>query len=1102
MVAVQCSLALQMELSDNFIQKPILLPSSGSPLLVVVATLAIDLPWTRVMHDIKSTINATWGFRKFMMRLGHGAIFVLRCIILLPGIHGAVLNLHVAWQQSSKLEFTHAGAYHCLAALWATTSSASLLIFADDSIVSRRSNDPIATRTRRPLTSLLAFCLWYLFSIYRIYSGMYSPVLGWALATIGPSIGNFGRRYYAVSHDMEVLPSKEGSPFPKQSRWKTAFLRKEVFTIFGATLLTIALLLHQYAEQRFLNEGHRAHSAALGRAMPPFPHPSKSLVNPIRVLILITSSWMTQAYSDRELVRRTSVRLVPASSAHLVMEYRFVLGSTPSSVGDFRTPKEIDEELSKHRDLLIVPTGDNHDNLTHKVYSSMAWADQYTFDYIVKTDSDVFVRWDTLADEFIEQGRKKKYWRGLSFWNMPQAPSENQDDEIHTGEISPLPQFTFGTLYILSRDIVRLVTSPAKHRVFAHEEDHALGIWLDEAGITAIHDRRINAEANACRDDMIAKHISLDKISTADEGMDAMYKNVKGNKPLCEGFATDSCPYCYSCWKPSESMPATCDREKGLIFVEGSKLPAAAPKAVNPPDVKLAPKTTPWLVPEIISISGSPLSNSSDWNRLYWLIWMSKVDDFEARHYSAIDLILISNPQAIVTVVSSTLPSDFFAAYGRHGYSVHVIPMSKELIVEREWYTGPNTEAWISQWDTWEHDSPYFADHLADYLRYVLIYRYGGTCLGFDTLWLRSPYSELEFISSDYSRSDADQDWKLNTENGLVMSNEIMRCQAGSDLFRTIAESAFEIKGYQPGCLNCVGARPTTSYVKSNQHDLEVRGLALLAPEVHYPYAIQEIQDVLRMGRGDDAKDRTLATLRTVYQYSWSLNLYGKTTDKLEIAPNSTIGILLDSLRLDVPHPPGVSSIGAALPESNTPVMKELSLQAPESYTYSNSSQIKAASLLIPTAMTLSEQIQMSGRQLTNLGPSLDGAWEGLERIFVRGGPEDVSSATIAMKLRCAGQHHEDELIGKLSLGTDETQTLNGGLWQQELNVSLGGAKGNGQQVTKKEINVILSSLKYRPPQRPSGSAASSEESGEELVITITYGDEPPQQKIITIVSD
>lgn len=135
----------------------------------------------------------------------------------------------------------------------------------------------------------------------------------------------------------------------------------------------------------------------------------------LTVLVLILSSWTSQGAEKRQLLRDTSLHWMGKESDTNII-YRFVVGQPPSSrIQSWMGPKLV-AESEKYHDLLVVPAPDLQSDKSKKVYEALKWA--YTsvqHDYLIKTDDDVFVRWDVIRKELATAGPQDNHWQGFVY---------------------------------------------------------------------------------------------------------------------------------------------------------------------------------------------------------------------------------------------------------------------------------------------------------------------------------------------------------------------------------------------------------------------------------------------------------------------------------------------------------------------------------------------------------------------------------------------------------------------------------------------------------------------------------------------------------------
>ncbi|KAF9584582.1 hypothetical protein BGW38_005936 [Lunasporangiospora selenospora] len=407
-----------------------------------------------------------------------------------------------------------------------------------------------------------------------------------------------------------------------------------------------------------------------------------------QVLIIIVSSWTPKGFQKRQDVRESALRLLPTASPKVSFTYKFVLGEPPNARVRDALGNKIKGEQEEHDDILILPVSDTYEDLSLKVFKALEWGNRFKFDFLCKTDDDIFVRWDTVAQELVHLGPTHYYWRGLAYWDMaPISNPENKNIES-AFNLKVLPPFVAGCLYILSRDIVTLLTYPGP-RIFTKNEDQNIGIWLHAYNIQPVHDRRIQ-QWDVCEDDMIAKHFS-DAFSPQ-ESMHSMYKNIVDGRALCTGFRQMNCAACYSCMGRSthwKDWGVSCDAVKGITTLKTHSLyhgeaiveiKDAMPSldfALNSSS-KGTNSQSEWIIPGVLNDASSIYSDTDQWARLHWAIWTTDpVKTWLPRHFQAIETLLVHNPDAVLIIISSSLPADFFSAYTRQGYQIHILEFSK-----------------------------------------------------------------------------------------------------------------------------------------------------------------------------------------------------------------------------------------------------------------------------------------------------------------------------------------------------------------------------------------------------------------------------------------
>ncbi|KAL1916215.1 uncharacterized protein VTP21DRAFT_5832 [Calcarisporiella thermophila] len=763
-------------------------------------------------------------------------------------------------------------------------------------------------------------------------------------------------------------------------------------------LITSGCLLNMqttlpYRSDLISTQSHFAHS--VGKNLTQL-HPANT-----RILMLVLSSWTPRGLEKRQEFRETTLRLAPPLSAEVSFDYRFVIGEPPSAQVHRKMGARIEEESKQHGDILIVPASDGYNDLSKKLHKALVWSSGYDFDYLVKTDDDIFVRLDTVSRELLQVPKQPYYWRGLAYHDIPPIRNPNNKNAEFDYQLPMFPQFTAGAMYILSQDVVALLAS--EPRLYTRNEDQNLGVWLYPYNIRPIHDKRIQ-QADVCEDDMIAKHFS--DTYEPRESRHKMLANVLAGRRMCEGFRQQYCAYCYPCkdrvnhWR---EWGYDCDELRGISLLDSkpsgsSDLPQQARDPLEPPT------DDRWIVPGLLNRETSTLSETEEWHLLHWVCWTTDPSTFGERHFKALELIWAHTPRAVVMVITTTLPEDFFSSYTQNGYRVHVVHVNRDLMLEYRWFLGQNSEQWVREWDRWSRGR-YFFSHLTDYMRYMLLYKYGGMYMDMDALWLRAPPAEhVEFIGADRSDVRSDTEWTLDSE-GTYLAPGVMRFRRGWRVFREVAEAAFSSK-YSADCFNCVGPRAITTHVRAQRPLLESNGFTILPTRVLYPLNYVEVDRTLKPSI--DAGEE----LRAMEKDAWSLHLFGKMTNGLPVQAGSVVDLIMRRFSLGMPHselttlpdgkrkwmaPPKEYPFNLVGPSmiylEDEPDAASLESGADSGEDSEGKRKVRAAYTSHPT--TDSTPGYYGGKSIDDIIRKPRGAFQGLDLIFVQGGPAQVKSAAV-----------------------------------------------------------------------------------------------------------
>ncbi|KAL8281164.1 hypothetical protein RQP46_006522 [Phenoliferia psychrophenolica] len=957
--------------------------------------------------------------------------------------------------------------------------------------------------------SLQAICWPLTFTTHRVLT-LDQPVAAWLVCATTAAISNVvqiwvtsniverkdrrgPQRWQIVSFLVATVlgPGVRTEKFRKSERalsWKKVLWGTVVPLGLLGWITTCALLWQQFVA-RYKGGGGVSHGVArLNHSLRDVvPGQRLNGLDPhadVRIVMLVTSSWTPRSMENRHKFRNSSVLMIPPSSSSVSIAYRFLVGTAPSPQTAAKVGHLIEAEAAEFGDMLVVPAYDSYAELSKKIYEGWKWAGQLDVDYVFKTDDDIFLRMDVLAKEFRELGRQREYWKGFAYWEIPAIKDAANKNADFAYELSSFPPYTAGALHILSRDLVQLIAPPTGSRLFVMNEDQNLGLWLFPSGVRPIHDHRIQ-QAQVCENDMIAKHFGSQYTEAGGIGPLEMYANVMAGRRMCDGFLQRWCGVCYPSCRSRDNhwrdWGFACDDMKGATLSQRPQASSLleAPLKTPPAPFVLGSSDDPWVIPGLLSRHTSPFSNSDDWHLLHMLCWTTGAETFQERHYQAIETIWAHEPRAILFMMSTSLPLDFFDMYTEHGYAIHVVRIGGPELLERGWFLGPQSEHWLTEWDRWAK-GPNFFSHLTDYLRYLFLFKFGGTCeslspapffpegklivlsmssdLDMDAPWVRSPPdSNVEFIGADYSTLASDIDWTLD-EDGMYLAPGVMRFRRGWNVFRDIMESAFSV-AYKADCFNCVGPRAITLGVRADRRRLELAGFTILPSHVLYPknwITSHELVQALPPGEARVA-------LAKIVEGSYSIHLFGKMTNHLRIQRDSIVGEAFDAFSLGIPR--RVGYLSSADRELGQPegLGAGLELRHPETYSYRSRLALQTQEV----------------KELALLG-SVNGRFEGLDLIFVRAARTPrVARAEVIVEATQGGRITLASSSGRLK-GRVSSEVVDG---------ELGGAAEVAVRIddaSLKDVNAVLASLAFAPGQNET----------DEVRIKIVFGDEIAEGRI------
>ncbi|EYB85969.1 hypothetical protein Y032_0287g1439 [Ancylostoma ceylanicum] len=213
----------------------------------------------------------------------------------------------------------------------------------------------------------------------------------------------------------------------------------------------------------------------------------------------------------------------------------FISASSPSDVHflSFCSETErlhLEEEQQVHGDLALIDNLEEaYTNLALKTLRSMEYAYQnFKFHYVLKVDSDSFVRLGAMIKALKDIQHPRLYWGFLDGRAKPIRKGKwRESDWILCDRYLP---YQLGGGYVLSYELVRYLALNSRLLKMYKNEDVSVGAWLAGLDIKYVHDPRFDTEwkSRGCNNEYLITH----KKSPAE--MEKLYSNLVNLRVLCE----------------------------------------------------------------------------------------------------------------------------------------------------------------------------------------------------------------------------------------------------------------------------------------------------------------------------------------------------------------------------------------------------------------------------------------------------------------------------------------------------------------------------------------------------------------------------------------
>ena len=625
----------------------------------------------------------------------------------------------------------------------------------------------------------------------------------------------------------------------------------------------------------------------------------------------------------REAIRATWLSL-PQPAGWRVLHFFIVCGASQDTSAP-RRPFDYNGS-----DMVILPCIESYSNLSRKVVQAMMWistfSDTNNVDYVAKTDSDVFVDLP-LVLKLMEGMKRTKIWWGFVHQNMwPVRDIFDKNAELYY-PLPTLPPYTVGVYYTLSIDIVRALSRALQSTLsmVLTNEDQTIGIALGRLGYSPIHDIRFQ-QWKSCTSRLLTLH----PVTPEQMVLVYTYYVSSGTGNWCKALPEHlACPICHTCtamttenhWKTywkCENHGASLVRRETLCnwYPDKLSLPINHQRMIDlrTGDFSRALSTVcgyneefcNWETLQVHVPSGYPVEcadpdfvpHQTEARRSFILVWTTDARTFTSRHHRVIESAFLSHPASTVRIFSNTLDCSMFSQLLNDGFDVRV----SRYNITRLAGSLPGAE-WLRNITKWK-EGPSFYAHMADFLRFVLLYRFGGTYLDFDALLTaRLPAKSQNIIALEECDSlghdfcmflpEYGSSWEepYKRRNFFYTPIGILSFEPGHP---TLLMALREFRSYNPNLWPCGTVYLSRAFI----HTRSIwKSWEVLGKDAFYPVSWQDSAIFL----DDISLTSTGNKLEEIGRKSLSVHLWNKVTLKRQIMPGMLLHNLLDLYSLYAP---------------------------------------------------------------------------------------------------------------------------------------------------------------------------------------------------------
>ena len=135
----------------------------------------------------------------------------------------------------------------------------------------------------------------------------------------------------------------------------------------------------------------------------------------------------------------------------------------------------------------------------------------------------------------------------------------------------------------------------------------------------------------------------------------------------------------------------------------------------------------------------------------FHLIWTTKPTTFKERNFDVLEAYFYHHPNATMYIYATYLHSDMFERFSKSGYKIEIIPIDDTFIHNLS--DKCPGKSWLANLERWKQ-GPFYYSHIADYIRFCLLYTKGGIYSDFDAILLNPINEHDNFIGMDSAGSE------------------------------------------------------------------------------------------------------------------------------------------------------------------------------------------------------------------------------------------------------------------------------------------------------------------------------------------------------------